>query len=213
MTRRWLPLLLLGTLSGCATEKVAASEVFAPELTVHTVPEGSALFRDGRALGTAPLNLPIQTDLTSLQLEARREGFVPAKITVDVAGLRQRGGGETWIALKATSMGTDTPELDGLNPADLDRGGLALAKLKQCDQALEYFARALALDPRFARAHRDRARCLAQKKLSDQAATELELYLSTADNPPDADAVRAQIDKLRRHRDIELGKPAAPKDE
>jgi hypothetical protein len=206
MKRLRLLLPLLAAMAGCATEKIAASEVFAPELTVHTLPEGAEVFRGGRSLGIAPLNLPVPKDATSLELEARRDGFLPAKLSVDVAGLRQHGGGETWLALKVTSMGTETPELDGLNPADLDRGGLALTKAKRCDDAQQFFTRALALDPRFARAHRDRARCLAMTKQNDKAATELELYLTTlADDAPDAEAVRGEIDKLRRHRDIDLG--------
>jgi len=202
--------LLLGA-AGCATPKVPVAEAFGPELTVHTVPPHAEVFRQGKSLGLAPVDIPIAGDDTQIALEARQGGFLPAQVTINADGLRKAGGGETWVALKPDTLGTDTPALDGLSAKDLDRGGVALTKAKRCRDAEAFFVRALAMDPHFARTHRDRAWCLVHTHQRDRAATELELYLSQAPDAPDASAVRARIDALRKGHDILLGaKPEDP---
>jgi tetratricopeptide (TPR) repeat protein len=201
---RLLPACLL-LCAACSTPKVAATEALGPELTVHTVPEGAEVFRDGRSLGLAPVLIPIRRGDAQLNLEAHLGGYLPAKATLDGAGLRQAGGGETWLALKADTMGTDTPELDASKPADLERGGIALTKAKRCPEAMQFFDRALAVDPRFARAHRDKGRCLAKQKKFDQAVIELEKYLNQDSDAPDVAKVADDVERYRAHRDIDLG--------
>lgn len=204
--RTRIALLAAVALAGCATEKIAATEALGPVLTVHTLPEGSEVLRDGKSLGKAPIDIPIRREDKEFKLEARREGFLPAKVLIEAPGLRKQGGGESMIALKPESMGTDTPDIDANRATDLDRGGVALSKQKRCAEAEPYFARALQLDPGFAKAHKDRARCLMQLKQYDRAATELEAYLTSAElAPAEKQKVTEQIAKLRGQRDIDLG--------
>jgi len=192
---------------GCATEKLPASDAFGPTLTVHTVPEGADILRGGRVLGTAPLTIPVKSADATLALQAQHSGYLPAKVEIDAAGIRQTGGGETWIALKPATLGTDTPDLDAQKPADLDRGGVALARAKRCPEAMEFFARALMVNPRYAKAHKDRARCYAKAHKLDLAATDLETYVNAAPDAPDVEKVQAQIQKLRARHDIDLSEP------
>lgn len=190
--------------TGCATEKLPATEAFAPVLTVHSLPEGAQILRDGKPLGTAPCEIPVLHADASLALQAQRGGYLPAKVEIDAAGIRQAGGGETWIALKPETMGTDTPDIDAQKPADLDRAGVALARANRCDEAMQFFAHALSVNPAYAKAHKDRARCYAKAKKFDLAAGELERYVNAAPNAPDAAKVQQQILKLRSHTDIDL---------
>lgn len=190
--------------AGCATEKLAATEAFAPVLTVHTLPEGAQIVRDGKLLGTAPYQIPVLHADVTLSLQAQRDGYLPAKVEIDASGIRQTGGGETWIALKPQTMGTDTPDLDAQKPADMDRAAVALTRANRCDEAMQFFARALTLKPGYAKAHKDRARCYAKAKKFDLAASELELYVNAAPDAPDAAKVQQQILKLRAHSDIDL---------
>jgi tetratricopeptide (TPR) repeat protein len=192
---------------GCATEKLPASEAFAPTLMVHTVPEGAEILRDGKSVGNAPFEITVKSADARISLSAQRSGYLPAKVEIDAAGIRQAGGGETWIALKPSSMGTDAPDLDAQKPADLDRGGVALTRANHCPEAMEFFARALMVNPGYARAHRDRAHCYAKSKQFDRAATDLETYVNAVPDAPDAEKVQQQILKLRARRDIDLSEP------
>ncbi|MBS2030599.1 MAG: tetratricopeptide repeat protein [Deltaproteobacteria bacterium] len=189
---------------GCSTPKVAASEAFGPELTVHTVPEGAEIFRDGRSLGLAPVNVPVKSADATLSLEAHLGGYQPAKATLDAKDLRQQGGGESWMALKPETMGTDAPAIDATKAADLDKGGVALSKAKRCKEALQFFGRAIALDGRYPKARRDRAHCYAALHQWDAAATDLEVYLSIVPDAPDAQKVIEEISKLRGGREMDL---------
>jgi len=191
---------------GCSTPKVAASEALGPELTVHTVPEGAEVFRDGRSLGLAPVNIPVKSNDTSFNLEGHLGGYLPAKAILDAKDLRQHGGGESWLALKPETMGTDAPELDASKPSDLDRGGIALSKAKRCKEAIAFFSRAIGLDGRYAKARRDRAHCYAALHQWDAAATDLEVYLNVAPDAPDAAKVTAEISKLRGGQEMDLSK-------
>jgi hypothetical protein len=189
---------------GCSTPKVASSEAFGPELTVHTVPEGAEVLRDGKSLGLAPVNIPVKSADISLSLEAHLGGYQPAKVTLDAKDLRANGGGESWMALKPETMGTDAPGIDASKAVDLDRGGVALSKAKRCKEALQYFGRAIAIDARYAKARRDRAHCYAALHQWDAAATDLEVYLNVAPDAPDAQKVTAEISKLRGGQEMDL---------
>lgn len=198
--------MLLLALASCSTPKQSAESVFTPDLVVHTVPEGAEVLRNGSVIGHTPIAISVKRNDASIELTLRYGHYFPGKATLDGAAIYQAGGGETWVALKADTLGEATGDIDANDAADVDRDGVGVAKAGRCEEALQFFKRALLLDPKLARAHKDMARCLSKLKRGNEAVTELEQYLLLDPDAPDAEKVQDQITraKARANQDIDL---------
>ncbi len=203
-TRSVLVLPVMAALSsGCATPKQAASEAMGPEVSIHTIPEGGDVLLAGQPLGKAPVALPVHRTDKSLDLTAKHEDYFPTQASLDGPSLFASGGGEVWIALKPESMGEASGPLVPESPVDLDKAGVSTGKAGHCDDALQFFTRALLLDPTLARVHKDRAHCLLKLHRKDDAIGALGQYVIAAPDAPDVPKVTAEVAKLRANQDID----------
>ena len=190
-------------LAGCATPKLAASDAMGPEISIHTIPEGGDVLLAGQSLGKAPIGLPVHRTDKGLDLTAKREAYFATQASLDGPALFASGGGEVWIALKPESMGEASGPLAPDSAVDLDRAGVSTGKAGHCDDALQFFTRALWLDPTLARVHKDRAHCLLKLHRKDDAIGALGQYVIAAPDAPDVPKVTAEVAKLRANQDID----------
>lgn len=203
----------LATLFGCSAPKLAANEEFAPDLELKTLPSGAEVRRDGKLIGATPLHVKLAQSPVQVVLDVTHPGFIPAKVEFDQKAAFLRGGGESWVALKPESLGTDTKDIDGNSPKDLARAATSLVKAKRCPEAMQFVERALAIDPLFGRPWRERARCLAREGQRRESVDAMQRYLLLDPDAADAPAIRKELEALSAKRDIDASDPLKKKPE
>lgn len=183
--------------AACAGERPSLRDVAPPELYLEVLPRHARLQLDGVDLGTGSRAVPAPPAGEHL-LAAGADGFEPLERPLPPGSL---DGVRFGVALRPEGFGASRRlELD--EPAGLAAAAAALGRSGRHRDALDYAARAAALDGRNALAQRALGDALAALGRRDEARAAWGRYLLLAPDAADAAEVEARMGAGRATFDV-----------
>lgn len=186
---------------GCAAEKESVRELAPPELYLEVLPRGALLELDGVGVGKGSRGVPAPPP-GAHALVVSAEGFEPLERPLPSGPL---DGVRVGVALRPEGFGASRRlELD--EPDGLASAAMALGRAGRRRDALDYAARAAALDARHALAQRALGDALAALGRRDEARAAWGRYLLLDPDAPDRAEVERRMGEGRTTIDLPAGR-------
>ncbi len=191
--RRVGPLAIL--LLSCAGPRKISTADLSSDLQLQSMPTGAVVVLDGRAIGKTPMWLALQPN-RGYSLTFTAPGYASRTVGGTRDKLMKLGGGQLGVVLVPQGLTLrSAPSFD--RPETLSAIAVELEHRKAWGQAIQFWIRAVQIQPRDARAHRGLGSAYAKLGKDEDAIREYEQYLFLAPDAPDADRVRRVVDSFR----------------
>ncbi len=180
----------LAALAGPAKE--TWDSVMKPEAKVEVLPHSALVEVDGTARGRGFATLDVSDPKRKFRVRAAAEGFETEDVVVEGGSIADRW---FFVALRPVGFGSGR-RLDPRDAPSMAQAAAALWRAGRVDDAAEYAEQSIR-GGNTALANRVLGDVWRRRGNRDRAVQHYAMYLSLADNPPDAEEIKAWVSQVK----------------
>ena len=189
---RSIALALLVVATGAGPAKQSWESTLKPEVKLTVLPHTALVEVDGQARTRGFLSLDVADPKRTFRVRVSAEGFETAEAVVEAGRVADR---TFFLALRPAGFGS-SGHIDPGDASAMAKAASALLRAGRADDAAEYAEQSLEAG-RTPLANRVLGDVWRRRGNRDKATQYYAMYLSLADNPPDAGEIRAWLSQPR----------------
>ncbi|HEU4382761.1 MAG TPA: tetratricopeptide repeat protein [Anaeromyxobacteraceae bacterium] len=178
--------------AACATGKESWDSVVKPEAKVEVIPNDALVEVDGKARGRGFATLDVSDPKRRYRVRASADGFVTEEAEVEGGSIADR---HFFLALRPAGFGSGR-RLDPRDAPSMAQAAAALWRAGKPDAAAEYAEQSLR-GGNTALANRVLGDVWRRRGNRDRAVQYYGMYLSLAEDPPDAAEIKAWVSQVK----------------
>jgi len=189
---RVLALTALAGATGAGPAKQSWDSTVKPEVKLTVLPQAALVEVDGKAIGRGFVSLDVTDPKRTFRVRVSAEGFETAEAVVEAGRIADR---TFFLALRPAGFGS-SGNIDPADASTMARAASALLRAGRADDAVEYAEQSLEAG-RTPLANRVLGDVWRHRGNRDKAVQYYSMYLSLANDPPDAKEIRAWLSQAR----------------
>jgi hypothetical protein len=191
-TFRILALAVLFGATGAGPAKQSWDSTLKPEVKLTVLPQAALVEVDGKAIARGFASLDVADPKRTFRVRVSAEGFETAEAVVEAGRVADRA---FFLALRPAGFGS-SGHIDPTDASTMARASSALWRAGRADDAAEYAEQSLEAG-RTPLANRVLGDVWRRRGNRDKAVQYYSMYLSLAEDPPDAGEIRAWLSQAR----------------